>query len=109
MAMQGPGAAAEARDSDRTPANAYTLSIANGRAHAPDVIRVRQGERVSLSIASDRAGTLEIHGYGQQLKLEPDAPAVLAFVAAKTGRFGVDLHELGGRHVEVTALEVQPK
>jgi len=103
-----PAGSDGATQSGVAPANAFALSIANGRPRAPDVLRVRQGARVTLTIVSDRAGTLEVHGYRQQVKLEANAPVVLAFVAARSGRFGVDVHEQNGGHIEVTALEVQP-
>ena len=89
-------------------ANAYALSIQNGRPQAPDVIRVRQSDRVTLTIATDRVGTLEVHGYREEVKLEANTPGTLAFVAAKSGRFGIDMHERNGGHIEVTALEVLP-
>jgi hypothetical protein len=100
---------AAAPPAEEAPKNAYAISIRNGRAQAPDVVRVRQGDRVTLTIATDRAGTLEVHGYREEVKLEANTQGMLAFVAAKSGRFGIDMHERNGGHIEVTALEVLPK
>jgi heme/copper-type cytochrome/quinol oxidase subunit 2 len=90
--------------------SAFVLSIRKDqRQGLPDVLRVQKGDPVTLTISSDRAGTLEIHGYQQKVKLEPGATATLSFVANKTGRYSLDLHARDGAHVEVTALEVRPK
>jgi hypothetical protein len=94
---------------EEAPKNAYAIAIRNGRPQAPDVIRVREGDRVTLTIATDRAGTLEVHGYREEVKLEANTQGTLAFVATKSGRFGIDMHERSGGHIEVTALEVLPK
>ena len=94
---------------EEAPKNAYAIAIRNGRPQAPDVIRVREGDRVTLTIATDRAGTLEVHGYREEVKLVANTQGTLTFVAAKSGRFGIDMHERSGGHIEVTALEVLPK
>jgi FtsP/CotA-like multicopper oxidase with cupredoxin domain len=89
-----------------------TFAIVIDKAHPPapsDVIRVTQGDRVTLSITSDRAGHLEVHGYKQEVNVEPGTPATLSFAAIRSGRFPIDLHATDGAHVEVSALEVMPK
>jgi hypothetical protein len=88
------------------------FTIAINKAHPPtpsDVIRAKEGDRITLSITTDRAGTLEVHGYREEVRLEPDTTGTLSFVASKTGRFPIDLHARDGAHVEVTALEVLPR
>jgi len=72
-------------------------------------LHATQGDSLLIDIASDRAGTLEIHGYGKKTEVAPGSVATLAFVANIAGRFPVDLHSRDGRHIEVTALEVQPR
>lgn len=72
-------------------------------------LRATQGESLTIDIVSDRAGTLEIHGYGKKVDVAPGSVATLSFVATLAGRFPVDLHGRDGRHLEVTALEVQPR
>ena len=39
----------------------------------------------------------------------PGNEVTLTFVATRTGRFPIDLHGRDGRHLDVTALEVQPR
>ena len=91
------------------PAGTAAISIRGTNVSAPSVIRIRKGERVTISISSDRAGKLEVHGYRQDARLAPGAPTTLTFVAVKTGRFPIDLHASDGKHLELTALEVMPE
>jgi len=89
-----------------------TFAIVIDKAHPPapsDVIRVNKDDPVTLSITSDRAGHLEVHGYKKEVKVEPGTTATLSFAATRTGRFPIDLHASDGAHVEVTALEVMPR
>jgi hypothetical protein len=72
-------------------------------------VRAKQGDAVSIVVTTNRAGTLEIHGYGQKVTVTPGAEAKLAFRAERTGRFPIELHARDGGHVEVTALEIQPR
>jgi hypothetical protein len=89
-----------------------TFSIVIDQAHPPapgDVIRVDKDDPVTLTIRSDRAGHLEVHGYREEVAVEPGKTATLSFKAVRTGRFPIDLHAKDGVHVEVTALEVMPR
>ena len=89
-----------------------TFAITIGKAHSPapsDVIRVNKDDQVTLSITSDRAGHVEVHGYKKEVEVEPGTTATLSFIAEHTGRFPIDLHGSDGAHVEVTALEVMPR
>ena len=76
---------------------------------AMPVLRARQGDSLVIDITSDRAGTLEIHGYGKEIAVQPGGTVSLSFIANRAGRFPIDLHARDGRHLEVTALEVHPK
>jgi len=92
------------------PAGNFLIAIEDVR---PGVVipalRVRQGDPVTIAITTDRPGTLEIHGYGRKIALKPGTEAILSFDADRTGRFPIDLHGRDGRHLEVTALEIQPR
>lgn len=109
VAAAAPAAPAPATAAAAAPG---TFSIVIDKAHPPapsDVIRVNKDDQVTLSIRSDRAGHLEVHGYRKEVKVEPGTTATMSFSAARTGRFPIDLHASDGAHVEVTALEVMPK
>jgi hypothetical protein len=93
-----------------TTAKRLRIEIGNskpGTVAAP--LRATQGEALVIDIVSDRPGTLEIHGYGKKIDVAPGSVATLSFVANLAGRFPVDLHGRDGRHLEVSALEVQPR
>jgi hypothetical protein len=83
------------------------LIISHGNlAKGPSVIQVTQGETVSLRVTSDRADEVHLHGYDLYLALNPNDPAVLTFIASRSGRFTYELH---GAAVELGALEVYPR
>jgi len=89
-----------------------TFAIVIDKSHPPapsDVIRVAKDDPVTLTVTSDRAGHVEVHGYRKEVAVEPGKAATLSFKAERTGRFPIDLHAEDGAHVEVTALEVMPR
>jgi hypothetical protein len=101
---------AKAAEPAQSPVKRLRIEIGNskpGTVAAP--LRATQGESLTIDIASDRAGTLEIHGYGKKIDVAPGTIVTLSLVANLAGRFPVDLHGRDGRHLEVTALEVQPR
>jgi hypothetical protein len=101
--------AAPAADSAASVSAAFAISISKAHPPAPsDVIRVKKDDPVTLSITTDRAGHLEVHGYRKEVEIEPGRTVTLSFPAVRTGRFPIDLHASDGAHVEVTALEVLP-
>ncbi len=71
----------------------------------PAVIQVREGDAVVLTVTSDQADELHLHGYDRHVHLKPGAPATLKFTADKTGRFEYELHKA---QLELGALEVRP-
>jgi len=93
-----------------SPANRFRVAIENTKPGiAAPPLHATQGDAVTIDITTDRPGTLEIHGYGKKIEVAPGTVATLAFVANIAGRFPVDLHGRDGRHIDVTALEVQPR
>lgn len=112
VASPGTLAIAAASAKSSTAAAPGTFAIVISKAHPPapsDVIRVSKDDLVTLSVTSDRAGHLEVHGYRKEVTLEPGTTATLSFAAVRTGRFPIDLHASDGAHVEVSALEVLPR
>lgn len=82
------------------------LRIEQGqRVEGPEHIRVRQGERLSLRVISDRDDELHLHGYDLRLDLRAGEPAQLDFTALHAGRFDYELH---GAHRTLATLEVLP-
>jgi FtsP/CotA-like multicopper oxidase with cupredoxin domain len=83
------------------------LNIENNRITlGPSAIRLAQGDEVTLSIKTDRADELHIHGYDLRANLLLDRVVSLTFIATVTGRFEIELHK---SHVAIGALEVYPE
>lgn len=61
----------------------------------PSRIELKEGERLTLRVTSDRADTLHVHGYDRELPLTPGEPASLTLTADRTGLFEVETHESG--------------
>lgn len=98
-----PAAAAAAAPT----AKAFEFVLRDGkRVSGPESFRVRQGEQVTLRIDSNASDELHIHGYDLKLAIKAGEPATLQFAAARSGRFGIELHK---HHSELGALEVYPK
>jgi hypothetical protein len=74
------------------------------------VIRVSQGDAVTLRFTSDRALTLHLHGYDIEQRLTPGTPATMSFAARATGRFAIEVHAgQGGHEATLGYLEVHPR
>jgi hypothetical protein len=107
-----PGlAATDARAESLT----FDLRIERGRVPANmRVIRVKQGDVVTLRWSSDRPIALHLHGYDIETKVEPGKPADMSFTARATGRFSIEEHKpkTGGGHTHeapIVRIEVHPR
>jgi hypothetical protein len=69
-------------------------------------VRVVRGDEVVLTVRSDRADELHLHGYNMHLHLKPGTPGTLRFTAKRTGRFSAELHK---SDVEIVVFEIYPK
>ena len=76
------------------------------RISGPSVIKVKQGDNVTLRITNDAVDELHLHGYNLQVPVMPETPAVLQFTARLSGRFTFELHKT---ELELGAVEVYPK
>ena len=56
------------------------------------VIRVQQGDEVTLRWTSDRALTVHLHGYDIEQELKPGTVTQMTFTAHATGRFTIEPH-----------------
>ncbi len=82
-----PGPAADG-PSERT----FALSIENG-AMDPGEIEVREGDRVTLRLTSDKPTEVHLHGYDLEEEVSPGEAATLSFEADLPGRFEIEDHE----------------
>jgi len=87
-------------------AREYSFEVVQGKVRGPAQMPANLGERVTLRVRSDVADELHVHGYELSAPLPAGEPVALTFVAARSGRFEVELH---GAHRQLGALEVQPR
>lgn len=76
------------------------------RVSGPDVVALKAGDEVVLNLTSDKDDELHLHGYDLHLHLKAGVTGTLKLTAAQSGRFSYELHK---SHLELGALEVQPK
>lgn len=87
--------------------HAYEMVIEHGaKRSGPEVMQVTEGDEVTLTLRSDHADELHVHGYDLHAKVKAGVPTVLNFKANRTGRFTLELHH---SNVELGALEVSPR
>ena len=83
------------------------LAVADGQVvGGAKVIRLKRDDAVALTVRSDKADELHVHGYNLHADVVPGKPSTLKFVAKRTGRFSMELHKAG---VELGTLEIYPK
>ena len=90
---------------------AFDLRIEKGRvAKTMRLIRVKQGDAVTLRWTTDRPVVVHLHGYDIEKKVEPGAVTEMAFVASATGRFSVEEHKAdakgGHSHGEAALVRI---
>jgi len=89
------------------PSRAFSLEVRQGKLVAgPAVLRVDQGDAVSISVRSDQPDEFHLHGYDRKLQLRPGRAATLTLLSDRSGRFVYELEHAG---IELGALEVQPR
>jgi hypothetical protein len=105
-AAPAPAAAAPAAPEPAVTAREFEFEVAKGKVTGPPQLQANQNERVILRVRSDVADELHVHGYDLSAPLPAGELVSLSFIAARSGRFEVELH---GAHRELGALEVQPR
>jgi FtsP/CotA-like multicopper oxidase with cupredoxin domain len=76
----------------------FDLRLQDG--HVPEslrLIRVTQGDVVTLRWTVDRPVLLHLHGYDIECRVQPDTVGKVTFEARLTGRFPVHAHESAKR------------
>ena len=85
---------------------------------SPDTIEVKQGDTVTLQVASDEHGYFHLHTYDIEKEVGGAEPVDFPFVADATGRFRITFHATGEEHeeeedddeeVDLGFLEVRPR
>jgi hypothetical protein len=66
---------------------------------------VARGRNVVITVTSDVADHVHVHGYDLMADVAPGAPATIRFTADAPGRFEIELEDSG---VQIAELEVRP-
>ena len=90
---------------------AFELAVRNGELPAElRVVRVRQGDDVTLRWTTDKALSIHLHGYDIEMPLTPAGAVSMKFTARASGRFPVEIHAHGrGGHRVLAHVEVHPR
>lgn len=72
---------------------AFDLHMQDGRVpESMRLIRVNEGDVVTLRWTVDRPALLHLHGYDIEWRVQPGTVATVTFTARLTGRFPVHVH-----------------
>lgn len=84
----------------------FSILVSNKQVTGGSVLKVNQGDSVTIKVTSDVSDELHIHGYDKSLDLEKWIEGSVSFVADTTGRFEFELEDSG---LDLGVLEVTPK
>ncbi len=118
----GEGAGGAGADAGATTSSATTSSAPTGetdaasaavsftveggeRVSGPEQIEVAVGETVAITVTSDTADEVHVHGYNKTVALRPGEPATLEFEASIAGVWEIELHDSDAL---LTELRVTP-
>ncbi|MGN6246132.1 MAG: cupredoxin domain-containing protein [Motilibacteraceae bacterium] len=89
-------ASASAGSSDGASVAAISVSIAGGKVSpAPDRIQVKTGTTVTLTVTSDVADQVHVHGIDKEFDVGPGVPGSITFTVTDPGVYEVETHESG--------------
>jgi hypothetical protein len=98
---------AQTKVADGETSHVFDIVVQRGkRVKGAAVLKVSQGDEVTLHITADTADEFHLHGYNLIVQLLPNSTATMHVVAKLTGRFTYELHK---SDLELGALEVYPR
>ncbi|MGH8867011.1 MAG: hypothetical protein ACRDYU_03310 [Actinomycetes bacterium] len=97
---ESPDAASPDDAASRPPSAAHEtvrVRLENGEitSDTPSRVAVSQGDTVRIAVRSDASDGVHVHGYDEEIEVEPGKPATLDLTADQTGLFEVETHESG--------------
>ena len=105
----GATSASHSEHDHGAPAIQVHVAIEGGKvADDQRVIKIAQGDHVTLHFSSDETHNLHIHGYDFEVEVGTGSHAMVGFIATATGRFPVEVHGASHHHA-LFYLEVHPK
>jgi hypothetical protein len=90
----------------------FDIKIEQGRVpDAMQLIRVHEGDTVTLRWTSDRPLVVHLHGYDIEKRIAADGVTELSFTANATGRFPIEIHAARGAHSDapLAVIAVYPR
>ncbi len=79
------------------------ITIKDGRVTPNgEAVSVAKGGTVTITVTSDQADEIHVHGYDKSIKVTPGTPVQVQFVADQTGVFEVESHHLDKLIVKLT-------
>ena len=97
-----PSASAPTGGSPAAATVPVAVRITSGKVDPPvHRVTVPLGARVDLTVTSDVADAVHVHGYDFEKTLPAGAPATLSFTADQPGLFEVETHETGLQLVQL--------
>jgi hypothetical protein len=96
------GSASPAGDQTGAPAVDVQVQVAKGQVDPPvHRVNVPVGAQVRLTVTSDVADAVHVHGYDLEQTLPAGSPATLEFTADQVGLFEVETHHSGLQLVQL--------
>ena len=93
-------------NNDKTASGPQTVTVVNGK---PDggvkTITYKKGDPVDLTVKSDTADEIHIHGYDLHKDVEKGGSVHFTFPASIDGKFVVELENAGE---QIASLQVEP-
>lgn len=86
-------------------ASEIDVTVAGGEVEGPDLFEFALGDQVEITVLTDVADQIHIHGYDLRYDAEPGVLVKIAFEADAPGIFEV---ELEASHLPLFDLEVTP-
>lgn len=78
----------------------FDVTIAD-RALDPKVVKVKQGDTVTLNFSPDEHGSIHLHGYDIEEDVAVGEVTTMEFVANATGNFNITIHPGEAGHAEL--------
>ena len=73
-----------------------TATVAGGKITPnTQTVKAKQGQTVMVTVTSDEADELHVHGYEKEIELQPGKPGSVTFTADTKGTFEIETHESG--------------
>jgi heme/copper-type cytochrome/quinol oxidase subunit 2 len=88
-----------------TTANAVDVTVTDGVVDGPDLFEFALGDQVEITVLTDVADEIHVHGYDIRYDAQPGIPVEISFEADAPGIFEV---ELEANHLLLFEIQVSP-